>query len=79
MRYCDIQPTASHRFRLPTSHPILAEIGIDPADWHDFQRLFADDPVIHILGHETPRNQRMIVHLACASVKVQRRLEDGWC
>ena len=36
MRYRDIKSTASSRFRLPASHPILAEITIDPAHWYDF-------------------------------------------
>lgn len=32
MRYSDID--VSNRFRLPPSHPILAQITIDPAQWH---------------------------------------------
>jgi hypothetical protein len=40
----NIEPTISNRFRLPPTHPILAEITIDPADWYDLQRLDADNP-----------------------------------
>jgi hypothetical protein len=74
MRYRDIEPTASSRFRLPASHPFLIEISIDPADWFDFERLFADEPATRILGHDAPREGRMIVHAACASDEVRRRL-----
>lgn len=78
MRYRDIQPTASHRFRLPTSHPILAEIDIDPADWCNFQRLNEDNPATHIVGHDTPTGGTMTVFVACSSDEVQKRLNDGW-
>jgi hypothetical protein len=78
MRYRDIQPTVSHRFLLPTSHPVLAEINIDPADWYDFQRLDADNPATHIVGHDTPSDGMMTVFIACASDEVRQRLDDGW-
>ena len=29
MKYRDVTPTANDRFRLPASHPILAELTID--------------------------------------------------
>ena len=56
MRYADIADTNANRFRLPPSHPILAEITIDPVHWHDLQRLDANDPTIHIVGHDIPQN-----------------------
>jgi hypothetical protein len=62
---------------LPTSHPNLAAITIDPADWYDFQRLDADNPATHIVGHDI-LDGRMTVFVACASHEVRRRLEDGW-
>jgi hypothetical protein len=56
MKYRDIQPTATHRFRLPTSHPVLAEVDIEPADWFDFHRLNEDNPATQIVGHgATPK------------------------
>jgi hypothetical protein len=76
MRYDEIQPTPA-RFRLPTSHPVLAQVEIDPADWYDFQRLDADNPATHVLDHQMT-DGRMTVFVACASDEVRQRLEDGW-
>ena len=77
MKYRDIQPTPSHRFRLPASHPILAAISIDPADWFRLEQLDADNPATRILGHDTPCDGLMSVYIACASDEVRVRL-DGW-
>ena len=78
MRYRDITLDVGDRFRLPASHPILAEITIDPAHWYDFERLNADNPATRILGHDKPRNGLMAVFIACASEETRTRLEDGW-
>ncbi len=75
MKYREI---TSDRFRLPPSHPILAVVDIDPADWHQFERLDADNPATRILGHDTPCDGRMVIHVACASKETRQRLEDGW-
>lgn len=77
MRYRDSTPAVGDRFRLPPSHPILAEIVIDPADWYDFQRLDADNPATRILGHDI-LDGRLTVFVACATTEVRRRLEEGW-
>jgi hypothetical protein len=74
MKYREI---TSNRFRLPSSHPVLALVDVEPADWHDFQRLDADSPVTHIVGHDV-LDGRMTVFVACASDEVRQRLEDGW-
>ena len=76
MRYRDI--TQANRFRLPATHPILAEIVIDPANWHDLQRLDDDNPATQIVGHSAPQDGQMTVHVACASREVRDLLEDGW-
>ena len=78
MRYADIADVGTKRFRLPSSHPVLAEIAIDPVHWHDLQRLDVDDLTIHIVGHDEPLNGEMVVYVACASHAVRDRLEDGW-
>ena len=78
MRYRDITADMVNRFRLPPSHPILAEITIDPVDWYDLQRLEADNPATHIVGHDAPQNGQMTVYVACASDGVKRRVEDAW-
>ena len=76
MKYRDI---STDRFRLPSSHPYLAEIVIDPVNWHDLQRFDADDLTIHIVGHDAPLDGQMTVYVACASLAVRDRLQDGWC
>lgn len=76
MRYHDI--AVSNRFRLPPSHPILAEIAIDPVGWFDFERLHADNPATRIVAHDAPQDGKMVVYVACASKETRQRLEDGW-
>jgi hypothetical protein len=73
MRYRDI-----NRFRLPVTHPVLAEIVIDPEDWGRLQQLDADNAATAIVGHDAPQNGKMTVFLACTSDEVRNRLEDGW-
>ncbi len=75
MKYRDI--TSGDRFRLPPSHPILATLTIDPADWFKCQRLNADNPATQIVGHDI-LDGTMTVFVACASDEVRQRLEDGW-
>jgi hypothetical protein len=64
---------------LPASHPILAALHIDPADWFQFERLDDDNPATRILGHDASQSGKMLVYIACASDEVRNRLEDGWC
>ena len=78
MRYHDIASAMGNRFRLPASHPILAEISIDPVRLYDLERLNADNPDTQIVGHDNPNDGMMIVFVACATEEVRRRLEDGW-
>jgi hypothetical protein len=75
MRYHDI---TVGRFRLPPSHPFLAEIAINPADWPKFQQMVEDNPATKLVGRDDPRDERMVVYVACASKETRRRLEDGW-
>jgi hypothetical protein len=76
MKYRDV--TASDRFRLSASHPLLAEVIIDPVNWDYLQRLNDDNPAIRILGHDAPKGGLMRVFVACASATIRDRLEDGW-
>jgi hypothetical protein len=76
MRYRDITQTS--RFRLPATHPILAQIVIDPVNWYDLQRLNADNEDTHIVGHDDQEDGMMTVYIACASREVRSRLEEGW-
>ena len=69
--------TAGTPLRLPRSHPVLAEISIDPVDWFEFQQANEDNPVTRVLGHDTPCDGRMTVYVACACVASTRSLR-GW-
>jgi hypothetical protein len=68
----DIIAGVSNRFRLPPSHPILAAIVTDPANWFHFERLDDDNPATLILGHDTPSDGRMTIFVACASDEVRQ-------
>lgn len=76
MRHHDI--TQPNRFRLPTSHPVLATLSINPEDWFHLQRLDAANPGTDIIGHDAPQGGLMTVYVACASDEVRNRLRDGW-
>jgi hypothetical protein len=76
MSYANI--TQVDRFRLPTSHPYLAEIAIDPMDWFRFEQMVGDTPATRIVGHDDPCDGWLTAYVACASEKTRRRLEDGW-
>ena len=78
MKYRDIQPTVSHRFRLPASHPVLAQIEIEPADWHRFEQLSEDNPDTEIVGHDAVSDGRTTVHVACVDVDTRQSLDGGW-
>jgi hypothetical protein len=66
----------SSRFQLPSSHPVLAELIIDPMDWFQFERLDDDNPATRILGHHI-LDGRLSVFVACSSDEVRKRLEGS--
>ena len=68
MRYDDIRPTDG---RLPRGYPVLAHISIDPVKWFEFERLIGDTPTTRIIGRDDPRDERLVVHVACASTSVR--------
>jgi hypothetical protein len=81
MRYRDVTPNPSNRLRLPASHPILATLTIDLANWGDLQRLNADNEDnqdTRIVGHDPPRVGKITVFIACASENIRDRLEAAW-
>ena len=77
MRYREVALAPSDRFRLPASHPVLAQVTIDPLDWYRFQQLDEDNPATRILGHEMT-GATLTIYLACISDEVRDRIEDGW-
>lgn len=78
MRLREINTTSGKRLSLPSSHPILLELDIDPVDWQRFNRLMEDDPGTRIMGYDEPANGLMTVQIACASAAVRDGLSDAW-
>jgi hypothetical protein len=78
MRFRDIEPTISTRFRLPSGYPVLAEIVIESSDWFRFEQLVGHTEDTRIIGHDDPQDGWLTVHVACTSTDVQTRLHDGW-
>lgn len=64
--------------KLPKSHPYLATLTIDPADWHRFEQMADDRPEIRIRKLDRSEPDRWIVYVACASVAVKDLLERAW-
>jgi hypothetical protein len=77
MRYAEIADIEANRFRLPSSHPVLAEITIDPADRDRLQQLCIGNTTTRILGHDAPQAGEMVAYVACVSLAVRDRLENG--
>jgi hypothetical protein len=61
-----------------SAYPYLAEIHIDPLDWHHFSSLAEVNPGVRIIGHSAPQNGLLTVGVACASEEVRDRLHDAW-
>lgn len=64
--------------KLPTTHPYLATLTIDPADWHRFEQMAEDRPEMKIRNTDKSGPDRWTVHVACASETVRDLLEAAW-
>lgn len=64
-------------FNLPPSHPVLAQLWIDPVRWYDLQRLDAGNPATQIIDHDV-KGDRLVVFVACVADEVRQALEDAW-
>lgn len=73
MRYSEIRA----RPAAPDSHPFVTDIAIDPAEFSTFERLMQDRPEVRLLAR-IDRPDAWVVHVACASETVRRRLHDAW-
>jgi hypothetical protein len=78
MKLHEIRRSDAARTILPSSHPILLKLAIDPVDWQRFNRLLEDDPGTRIMGHDEPSGGLMTVQIACASAAVRDALSDAW-
>lgn len=63
---------------LPTTHPYISEIRIDPAYWIRFANLAQGRPEVIILNCCTTMPDHWTISVACASAEVMKRLEDAW-
>ncbi len=77
MKYIEVEAHGK-TFRLPTSHPHLLELRIDPVDWYRFSQLSDDNPAVRILHHDDPDGGLMTIRVACASEAVVDRLAKAW-
>lgn len=70
MRLIDITP--------PPSHPHIAEIVIDPADWQKIERLIAEARELRLIALDDEQPDQWTVRIGCASQRVLAAVEDGW-
>jgi hypothetical protein len=73
MRYCEI----ASRPAAPESHPYVADITIDPAEFSTFERLMQGRREVRLLCR-VDRPGAWVIHVACASEAVCRHLLDAW-
>jgi len=59
-------------------YPVVAHILIEAEHLSPFERLAEDQTQIAVLGHDLADGGQVVVHVACASEAVQRRLESRW-
>jgi hypothetical protein len=67
-----------HEIASPRSHPYIATITIDPADFYKFERLTEDRPEVVLLHRDDCDPDYWTLSVGCASAAVASRLEAGW-
>lgn len=70
MRLAEIAP--------PASHPHIATITIDPADWHRLERMIEDARELRLVRLDDDQPDRWVVVIGCASERVREMIQDGW-
>lgn len=71
--------TINDNLRMPTSHPVLAQITINVIDFHNFCLMAERNFDTNIVGYDDLKDGRMIVYVACASQETVDRLVHAWC
>jgi hypothetical protein len=69
---------ATKRLQLPKSHPVLAKLSIDAAEFHRFEQLNENHPETKIIRHDDPKSGMIGVFVACANDEVAVMLTDAW-
>jgi hypothetical protein len=60
------------------SHPYVAAVVIDPANWSLFKWTFKDQPEVKILTVDRQTPVGWTVYAGCASRDVRERIESNW-
>lgn len=64
--------------KIPPTHPYLAEITLDPADYYPFSCLTEDAPELRVLDVDKSQPDIWTVFVACASAEAASRLKSAW-
>lgn len=67
-----------HQITPPATHPHIAEIAIDPADWPRLERVIDEARELHLVELDDGEPDAWVVRIGCASRRVQEGVEDGW-
>jgi hypothetical protein len=62
----------------PASHPYIATIIVDPADFHRIERLIDDSRELRLLDCDDSEADHWKVRIGCASEAVKANVEDAW-
>lgn len=60
------------------THPYIAKLVMDPADWHDFECRFQDRPEVKVRRLDDSEPDQWTAWVACASEEVKALLEKFW-
>ena len=64
--------------KIPSTHPYVAEITLDPADYYRFSCLTDDAPELRVLDVDKSQPDIWTVFVACASAETASRLKSAW-
>lgn len=67
-----------HQITPPASHPYIAEITIDPADWNRVQRMIEEARELRLIELDESQPDGWTVRIGCASLRVQEAVEENW-
>lgn len=71
-------PVGYSRIHNPDTHPIITHITVADADFAEIERLVRDQTSARVLGHDLADDHRVVIHIACTTEAVRRRLETRW-
>jgi hypothetical protein len=65
-----------HQISPPSSHPHVAQITIDPADWNRIERVIDEARELRLLDLDDSQADAWTVRIGCASERVLKDVED---